>query len=44
MNRRFTMLSFLLGLIALVVANLVVDHQARREGFDELKGGIRLGT
>jgi hypothetical protein len=38
------MIPFLLGLSALVVANLVTDHQARREGFDELKGGIRLGS
>ncbi len=38
------MLPFLLGLTALVVTNLVTDHAARREGFDELRGGIRLGS
>lgn len=38
------MLPFLLGLSALVVTNLVTDHAARREGFDELKGGIHLGS
>jgi hypothetical protein len=37
-------LSFLLGLSALVVANLVTDHAARREGFNEMKGGFHLGS
>lgn len=38
------MLPFLLGLSVIVVANLVTDHAVRREGFDELKGGLRLGS
>jgi hypothetical protein len=47
-GRNFTvetpMLAFLIGLAALVAANLATDHQLQREGFDELRGGIRLGT
>ena len=38
------MFPFLIGLTALVVTNLVTDHAARREGFDELKGGAHLGA
>lgn len=36
------MLPFLIGLSAVVLANLVTDHAARREGFKELKGGFSL--
>jgi hypothetical protein len=38
------MVPFLLSLTVLVVVNLVTDHEARREGFDELRGGSRLGS
>ena len=38
------MLPFFLGLATLLVVNLVTDHEARREGLDELKAGIRLGS
>jgi hypothetical protein len=38
------MFAFLIGLSALVVANLVTDQQLQREGFDELRGGFRLGA
>jgi hypothetical protein len=38
------MVPFLVGLTILVALNLVVDHEARREGFDELRGGSRLGS
>jgi hypothetical protein len=36
------MLPFLIGLSAIAFTNLVTDHAARREGFKELKGGLRL--
>ncbi|MCB4820246.1 hypothetical protein [Roseicella aerolata] len=35
---------FFLGLSVLLMVNLGVDHEARREGFDELKAGARLGA
>ena len=38
------MLPFLIGLSAIIVANLATDHAVRRVGFDELKGGLRLGS
>ena len=38
------MLAFLIGLSALVAANLLTDYQLQREGFDELRGGHRLGA
>ena len=38
------MLPFILGLSVLIVVNLVTDHEARREGFDELRGGFRPGV
>ena len=38
------MLPFILGLSAVIVANLLTDHEARREGLDELKAGHRLGS
>ena len=38
------MVAFLIGTALLVWANLVVDHEARREGFDEHRGGLHLGT
>jgi hypothetical protein len=38
------MLSFLLGLAALVVVTPVTDLAARREGYDELKAGTRPGA
>jgi hypothetical protein len=38
------MLVFVLSLSALVAANLVTNHEAQREGFDELRGGVRLGS
>jgi len=37
------MIPFALGILALTIANLVTDHAVRREGFDELAGGIALG-
>ncbi len=38
------MFPFLIGLAALVVAGLFTDHEAQREGFDEMRGGLRLGA
>ncbi len=38
------MLVFLIGTAALVVVNMVTDHEAEREGFNELMGGHRLGS
>ncbi len=38
------MLPFLFGVFALVIANLVTNHEAQREGLDELSGGYRLGS
>lgn len=38
------MLPFVLGLATLVLVNLVTDHEARREGLDELQAGTRLGS
>lgn len=38
------MLAFLIGTVALVVANLLTDHEAQREGLNELKAGYRFGS
>jgi hypothetical protein len=38
------MLVFLLATVALVVANLVTDHEAQREGLNELMAGYRFGS
>lgn len=38
------MLVFLIGTAALVVANLVADYEAAREGLNELKGRYRFGS
>lgn len=38
------MLPFILGLSALIIVNMVTDHEARREGFDELRAGVRPGS
>ena len=38
------MLWFVLCLAALVVVNLLTDHEARREGLNEIGGGIHLGS
>jgi len=38
------MMAFILGVAALVLTNLLTDHEARREGFDDLRGGVRIGA
>jgi hypothetical protein len=38
------MLAFIIGLAAIIVVNLITDHAAQREGFDELSAGTRLGS
>lgn len=38
------MLSFILGLSVLVVVNLITDHEAQREGLNELTARFRLGS
>jgi hypothetical protein len=38
------MVTFLVSTALLVCVNIAVDHEARREGFDEQKGGVHLGT
>jgi hypothetical protein len=38
------MLVFLLATGALVVANLLTDHEAQREGLYELQGAYRSGS
>jgi hypothetical protein len=38
------MFVFLVATAALVVANLVTDHEAQREGLNDLKTGYRFGT
>ena len=38
------MTAFLIGVVALVTLNLVVDNIAKTEGFKELLGGYRLGA
>ncbi len=38
------MLIFLLGTAALVLANIFTDHEAQREGLNELGTGQRIGT
>ena len=38
------MIPFTLGVLAIALANLVTDHAARREGFDEFAGGVALGA
>lgn len=38
------MLSFVVGTAVLVLINLVTDHEAKLEGFNELRGGARLGS
>jgi hypothetical protein len=38
------MFVFLIGTAVLVIANLVTDHEAQREGFNELTGRHHLGS
>ena len=38
------MLIFLLGTAALVLTNIVTDHEAQRERLNDLKAGYRNGT
>ncbi len=38
------MLTFIVSTAVLVLINLVTDHEAKLEGFNELKGGARLGS
>ena len=38
------MLVFLLATAALVVANLITDHEVQREGLNELTAGYRFGS
>ena len=38
------MLVFLLATAALVVANLLTDHEAQREGLNELTAGYHFGS
>ena len=38
------MFIFLIGTAALVAANLLTDHQAQREGLNELQGRYLLGS
>ena len=38
------MFVFLVGTAVLVLVNLVTDHEAQREGFNEMTGRYRLGS
>jgi hypothetical protein len=38
------MVVFLIGTAVLVVANLVTNHEAQREGLNDLKAGYRFGS
>ena len=38
------MFVFLISTAALVVANLLTDHEAQREGLNELKAGYQSGS
>jgi hypothetical protein len=38
------MLVFLLGTVVLVVANMLTDHEAQREGLNELTAGYHFGS
>jgi sensor domain CHASE-containing protein len=38
------MFVFLIGTVVLVITNLVTDHEARREGFNDLTGRYHFGS